>query len=250
MMMALVVVTVSVAVLMAGVPSAAQGKDTENNREIHCPEALKALQGQNKDLQVMVYESQRKSSDLAQQFAVAERRANVLQGEIEKLLNDLQQAERGRKHAESELSEANERASLLHTQITALINSKRKIEQEFQIAQGEVEDTLVRCSYLRNAEEKAKKANSDAVKMAEELKKEQDQSAHLERMKKNMEVTIMDLQLRLDESKQVAMKGGQKQIQKLHQRVRELENQLKNLLKTVPKPKAKKTLKIFRNSLK
>ena len=42
--------------------------------------------------------------------------------------------------------------------------------------------------------------------MAEELKKEQDQSAHLERMKKNMEATIKDLQLRLDESEQVAMK--------------------------------------------
>ena len=35
--------------------------------------------------------------------------------------------------------------------------------------------------------------------MAEELKKEQDTSAHLERMKKNMEQTIKDLQHRLDE---------------------------------------------------
>merc|ERR1712187_29943 len=55
---------------------------------------------------------------------------------------------------------------------------------------------------------------------------EQDQSAHLERMTKNMETTIKDLQLRLDESEQVAMKGGKKQIQKLDQRVRELENEL------------------------
>merc|ERR1711970_1320660 len=45
-------------------------------------------------------------------------------------------------------------------------------------------------------------------------------------MKKNMEATIKDLQLRLDESEQVAMKGGKKQIQKLDQRVRELENEL------------------------
>merc|ERR1712064_173254 len=62
--------------------------------------------------------------------------------------------------------------------------------------------------------------------LAEELKKEQDQSAHLERMKKNMEATVKDLQMRLDESEQVAMKGGKKQIQKLDQRVRELENEL------------------------
>ena len=36
--------------------------------------------------------------------------------------------------------------------------------------------------------------------MAEELKKEQDTSAHLERMKKTMEQTIKDLQHRLDEA--------------------------------------------------
>merc|ERR1712003_266318 len=110
---------------------------------------------------------------------------------------------------------SNERGGLLHTQNTALINSKRKVEQELQGAQAEVEESV---QEQRNAEEKAM--------MAEELKKEQDQSAHLERMKKNMETTIKDLQLRLDESEQVAMKGGKKQIQKLDQRVRELENEL------------------------
>lgn len=44
-----------------------------------------------------------------------------------------------------------------------------------------------------NAEEKAKKAITDAAMMAEELKKEQDTSSHLERMKKNMEHTTKDL---------------------------------------------------------
>ena len=65
-----------------------------------------------------------------------------------------------------------------------------------------------------------------AAMMAEELKKEQDTSAHLERMKKNMEQTIKDLQHRLDEAEQIALKGGKKQLQKLEARVRELENEL------------------------
>lgn len=55
--------------------------------------------------------------------------------------------------------------------------------------------------------------------MAEELKKEQDTSAHLERMKKNLEVTVKDLQQRLDEAENLAMKGGKKQLQKLEARV-------------------------------
>merc|ERR1712106_265622 len=68
----------------------------------------------------------------------------------------------------------------------------------------------------------------DASIMAEELKKEQDQSQHLERMKKNMEVQLKDLQGRLDEAEQVALKGGKKQVQKLESRVRELESDLAN----------------------
>merc|ERR1711957_436583 len=106
---------------------------------------------------------------------------------------------------------------------TALINQKRKIETELQQATGEVEESISEC---RNAEEKAKKAITDAALMAEELKKEQDQSSHLERMKKNMETSVKDLQLRLDEAEQVALKGGKKQVQKLEARMRELENEL------------------------
>lgn len=55
--------------------------------------------------------------------------------------------------------------------------------------------------------------------MAEELKKEQDTSSHLERMKRNMEQTNKDLQMRLDEAEQIALKGGKKQIQKMEIRV-------------------------------
>merc|ERR1711994_403469 len=102
-------------------------------------------------------------------------------------------------------------------------NQKRKLETELQQAQGEVEESVSEC---RNAEEKAKKAITDVAMMAEELKKEQDQSSHLERMKKNMETTVKDLQLRLDEAEQVALKGGRKQVQKLESRLREIENEL------------------------
>ena len=45
--------------------------------------------------------------------------------------------------------------------------------------------------------------------MSEELKKEQDQAAHLFRMKKNMEANCKDLQSRLDEAEQVLLKGGE-----------------------------------------
>ena len=56
-------------------------------------------------------------------------------------------------------------------------------------------------------EGKAKQAMTDAAIMAEELKKEQDQAAHLFRMKKNLETTVKELQNRLDEAEQVVIKG-------------------------------------------
>merc|ERR1719219_1913986 len=96
---------------------------------------------------------------------------------------------------------------------TSLMNTKKKLETDLVQIQSEVDDTV---QEARNAEEKAKKAITDAAMMAEELKKEQDTSSHLERMKK-------DLQHRLDEAENLAMKGGKKQLQKLEGRVRELE---------------------------
>lgn len=112
---------------------------------------------------------------------------------------------------------------------------------------GEVEEAA---QERREAEEKAKKAITDvrlgwscggdraqgtstgashpdhpshpgqAAMMAEELKKEQDTSAHLERMKKTLEQTVRELQARLEEAEQAALRGGKKQVQKLEAKVR------------------------------
>ncbi|XP_008591292.1 PREDICTED: myosin-4-like [Galeopterus variegatus] len=178
-----------------------------------------------KDTQIHLDDALRGQEDLKEQLAMVERRANLLQAEIEELRATLEQTERSRKIAEQELLDASERVQLLHTQNTSLINTKKKLETDISQIQGEMEDIV---QEARNAEEKAKKAITDAAMMAEELKKEQDTSAHLERMKKNLEQTVKDLQHRLDEAEQLALKGGKKQIQKLEARVRELEGEVES----------------------
>uniref|UniRef100_A0A8C2LRR3 Myosin, heavy polypeptide 8, skeletal muscle, perinatal n=1 Tax=Cricetulus griseus TaxID=10029 RepID=A0A8C2LRR3_CRIGR len=182
-------------------------------------------QGILKDTQLHLDDALRGQEDLKEQLAIVERRANLLQAEIEELRATLEQTERSRKIAEQELLDASERVQLLHTQNTSLINTKKKLENDVSQLQSEVEEVV---QESRNAEEKAKKAITDAAMMAEELKKEQDTSAHLERMKKNLEQTVKDLQHRLDEAEQLALKGGKKQIQKLEARVRELEGEVEN----------------------
>ncbi|XP_072259362.1 myosin-3-like [Pyxicephalus adspersus] len=184
---------------------------------------LRNVQGQLKDTQIHLDDALRGQEDLKEQLAIVERRNNLMLAEIEELRAALEQTERSRKVAEQELLDATERVQLLHSQNTSLINTKKKLESDVSQLQGEIEDTT---KEARNAEEKAKKAITDAAMMAEELKKEQDTSAHLERMKKNLDTTVKDLQLRLEEAEQLALKGGKKQLQKLEARVRELEGEL------------------------
>ena len=56
--------------------------------------------------------------------------------------------------------------------------------------------------------------------MCEELRQEQGRSAHLEKVKKNQELSLRELSLRLEEAEQQALKAGKRTIQKLEARVR------------------------------
>uniref|UniRef100_A0A3Q2NNN4 Myosin-7 n=1 Tax=Fundulus heteroclitus TaxID=8078 RepID=A0A3Q2NNN4_FUNHE len=194
-----------------------------NRQAAESQKQLKSVHAHLKDCQIQLDEAVRANDDFKENMAIVERRNNLLQAELEELRAALEQTERSRKLAEQELLDVSERVQLLHSQNTSLINQKKKLEGDSFQLQTEVEEAVQEC---RNAEEKAKKAITDAAMMAEELKKEQDTSAHLERMKKNMEQTIKDLQHRLDEAEQIALKGGKKQVQKLEARVRELENEV------------------------
>ncbi|XP_078426856.1 myosin-4 [Cetorhinus maximus] len=194
-----------------------------NRQASEAQKHLRNIQGHLKDTQLHLDDALRSQEDLKEQLAMVEHRSGLQQAEIEEMRAALEQTDRSRKIAEQELVDVTERVQLLHSQNTSLISTKKKLDADLNHLQTEMEDTI---QESRNAEDKAKKAITDAAMMAEELKKEQDTSAHLERMKKNLEQTVKDLQHRLDEAEQLAMKGGKKQLQKLEARVRELENEL------------------------
>ncbi|XP_045894222.1 myosin heavy chain, fast skeletal muscle-like [Micropterus dolomieu] len=194
-----------------------------NRQASESQKQLRNVQAQLKDAQLHLDDAVRAQDDLKEQAAMVDRRNGLMVAEIEELRAALEQTERSRKIAEQELVDASERVGLLHSQNTSLLNTKKKLEADLVQIQSEVDDTV---QEARNAEEKAKKAITDAAMMAEELKKEQDTSSHLERMKKNLEVAVKDLQHRLDEAENLAMKGGKKQLQKLESRVRELETEV------------------------
>ena len=78
----------------------------------------------------------------------------------------------------------------------------------------------------RLSEDKAKKAMIDAARLADELRAEQEAAQGMERNRRGLEYQVKDMQTKLDEAEQLAMKGGRKVVQRLEQRIRELEGQL------------------------
>jgi DNA repair ATPase RecN len=80
--------------------------------------------------------------------------------------------------------------------------------------QTELEEQI---SALKNSEEHAKKASTDASRLAEELRQEQEHSAQVEKARRTAEVLAKDLQTRLDEAEAAAMQGGRKIVQKMEQ---------------------------------
>ncbi|XP_028439723.1 myosin-7B [Perca flavescens] len=194
-----------------------------NRQAAESQRAIRHLQTQVKEQQVDLEDKVQLTNQLREQAVLLERRCSLMAAEEEELRAVLEQTDRGRKMAEHELVEVTERVNLLTTQNAGLMAQKKKLEADVCQLTGEMDDALLES---RSAEEKAKKAITDAALMAEELKKEQDSSNVMERMKNNMVSTVKELQVKLDETEQMALKGGKKQLSKLETRVRELQTEM------------------------
>ena len=106
--------------------------DHSNKANSDLQKHIKKLQTDLKDMQQRVEDEQRLSSEYREQYGIAERRANALNGELEESRTLLEQSDRGRRQAEAELSEANEALNDLAAQNNALSLAKRKLEGELQ----------------------------------------------------------------------------------------------------------------------
>ena len=76
------------------------------------------------------------------------------------------------------------------------------------------------------SEEKAQRAMIDAARLADELRAEQEVAQFLERDRKLLECQVKDMNARLDDAEQNALKGGKKAMGKMDSRIRELESEL------------------------
>ncbi|XP_042243047.1 myosin heavy chain, muscle-like isoform X23 [Homarus americanus] len=197
--------------------------DHSNKANADLQKHIKKLQGEMKELQTRVEEEQRLASEYREQYGISERRANALHGELEESRTLLEQSDRGRRQAEADLAEATDHLNDLNAQNGSLTMAKRKLEGELQTLHADLDEML---NEAKNSEEKAKKAMVDAARLADELRAEQEHAQNQEKMRKSLEVSVKELQVRLEEVEGNAMKATKKALAKLESRVRELETQL------------------------
>merc|ERR1711890_130130 len=130
----------------------------------------------------------------------AERNHHAVANQLEETKTQLEHADRQRRGAEQELSDGT-------LQNQALQTAKRKLDSEMQTLQADLEEMICES---RIAEDKAKKAMIDAARLADELRGEQENAQHCEKNRRNLENQVKDMQTKLDEAEQQAVKGGRK----------------------------------------
>lgn len=128
----------------------------------------------------------------------------------------LSQAERGRKNAENELADANARVSELTLIVTSLTNDKRRLEGDVAAMQSDLDDAI---NNQRAAEERAERLSSENGRLADELRQEQENYKNAESLRKQLEIEIREITIRLEEAEAFAVKEGKRLVAKLQGRV-------------------------------
>ena len=124
--------------------------DHSNKAHSDLQKTFKKLQMDCKDMELKVEEQHRIASEFRDQYSMAERRGNALQGELEDSRSLLEQSDRGRRQAESDLADANEQVNELSAQCSDMSLSKRKVEGEIQTLQVWVSTSTLQGKLFEN----------------------------------------------------------------------------------------------------
>merc|ERR1712096_567815 len=176
-----------------------------------------------KEMQDQMDEDQRNHEELREQFGIQDRKLTIVMTELDETRSALESNERARKQAEGELLEVSDRVNNLSAQNSALSSARRKLETENEQIRAELDEALAEA---KGADERAKKAVSDAGRMAEELRQEQQHLISIERVKKTLEQQIHELTIKLEEAEAYALKGGRKALAAVQSRMKDIEGEL------------------------
>ena len=144
-------------------------------------------------------------------------------GEMEEARSLLDSAERGKRQTEAELAESRAAVNDMTAINSKAASDKRAVEGAVHTMHAEIDDML---QQAKGSEEKAKKAMVDAARLADELRSEQDHVSVLSKTKRSLETQMAEMENRLADANESAMRGGKNAMAKLESRIRELEIEL------------------------
>merc|ERR1712150_70930 len=194
--------------------------DHANKANAEAHKSIKRYQGQLRETEGGYEEEKRGRVEIAEKAGLADRKANALQGELEESRSLLDSADRGKKQTEMELAEARAAVNDMTAINSKAASEKRACESSVHSMHAEIDDML---QQAKNSEEKAKKAMVDAARLADELRAGQDHSGAQEKAKRALDTQVGELENRLAEANEIAVKGGRNAMAKLEGRILEME---------------------------
>merc|ERR1711978_741444 len=173
---------------------------------------------------IQAFEDEARSrAQIAEQVGISERKAAALSGEVEESKALLDGANRSIRQLQNDIADSRSAVNNMQTINARDMTGKRQLESSIHTLQAEVDGMLVAA---KNSEDKAKKAMVDAARLADELRAEHDHASNQEKAKRTLESQINELENRLAEANELAMKGGRAAMAKLESRIREMEIEL------------------------
>merc|ERR1711970_37208 len=199
------------------------GLDHANKANSEGLKSIKRYQEQLRET-IQLYEDEaRAKAQIMKQVGISERKAASLSGEVEESKALLDGADRAQRQLQGDIADARGAVNNMQTINGRDMTAKRQLEPSIHTLQAEVDGMLVAA---KNAEEKSKKAMVDAARLADELRAEQDHATSMGTAKNSLGNQLGELEGRLADAENAAVKGGKAAMAKMEGKIRELEAEL------------------------
>merc|ERR1711994_470676 len=199
------------------------GLDHANKANSEGLKSIKRYQGQLRETIQLFEDEARAKAQITEQVGISERKAAALSGEVEESKALLDGANRSIRQLQNDIADSRGAVNNMQTINGRDMTSKRQLESSIHTLQAEVDGMLVAA---KNAEDKAKKAMVDAARLADELRAEQEHVSSLGTGKNSLSNALGELEGRLSDAENVALKSGKTAMAKLEGKIRELEAEL------------------------
>merc|ERR1719427_1952889 len=197
------------------------GLDHANKANAEGLKSIKRYQSQLRET-IQLYEDEARSrAQIAEQVGISDRKAAALSGEVEESRALLDGAGRAQHQLQGDIADARAAVNNMQTINGRDMTAKRQLESSIHTLQAQVDGMLVAA---KNAEEKSKKAMVDAARLADELRAEQDHATSLAASKNSLTNQFGELEGRLSDAENAAMKGGKAAMAKLEGKAAMAEN--------------------------